>query len=426
MIRRPWSERLQRVSASTAVAVVLLCSLHAAPASAQTSTGSVRGFVTTKDGTPAPGATVLARHLESGLQRSSIANDRGAYALLGMVAGEYQITARRVGLQPVTKRQRVAIGQTIILDFQLDDASAQLAAVTISASAIETRTSEVATNVSREQIENLPSVDRNFLALAALAPGVRISGSNNNATTKTFSAGAQPAQYVNVFIDGASLKSDILPSGLAGQNASRGNPFPQNAVQEFRVITQNYKAEYQKATSAIITATTKSGSNQWRGGAFAYGQGTNFTALDTFQLIQKGAPNSRFRKASLDRYIGGVSLGGPLVKDKLFLFTSYETNIQDRQNTVTFGTVPANLPASVAQEFQTAAGTFTSPFRSHLLFTKLTLAQSDRTTYELSYSLRKETDIRSFGGQTSFGAAENVRNGLNNINANLLERRQSA
>jgi len=90
---------------------------------------------------------------------------------------------------------------------------------------------------------------------------------------------------------------------------------------------------------------------------------------------------------------------GTLIKDRLFLFTSYETNIQDRQNTVTFGAIPANLPASVTQEFQAAAGTFTSSFRSHLLFTKLTLAHSERTTYELSYSFRKETDIRSFGGQ---------------------------
>ncbi len=417
MTSRSWVDRLQHAAMAAAAAVALLLAPIGAPAGAQTTTGSVRGFVTTKAGEAAAGATVTARNVETGLQRSSLVSERGAYALLGLVAGDYEITSRRVGLQPVTKRQRVAIGQTLSLDFMLDDASAQLAAVTVTASAIETKTSEVATNVSREQIENLPSSDRNFLALAQLAPGVRINGANNASTTKSFSAGAQPAQYVNVFIDGASFKSDVLPSGLSGQDASRGNPFPQNAVQEFRVITANYKAEYQKATSAIITATTKSGSNRWQGGAFGYGQGTNFTALDTFQLNQKGAANSTFRRASLARYMAGGSIGGPIIKDKLFFFGSYEANIQDRENTVVFGTIPATLPASVASEFRAAAGTFGSPFRSNLIFSKLTYAQSNATSYELSYSLRNETDIRSFGGQTSFGAAENVRNGVTNVNA---------
>ena len=417
MTSRMWVHRLQRAAKTAAAALALILAPNGTPAGAQTSTATVRGFVTTKGSTPAASATVIAKNIETGLQRASTANDRGGYALLGLAPGEYDITARRVGLQPVTKRQRVAIGQTLTLDFLLDDATVQLAAVNVSASAVETRTSEVATNVSREQIENLPTVDRNFLSLAALAPGVRISGSSNNSTTKTFSAGAQPAQYVNVFIDGASLKSDILPSGLSGQDASRGNPFPQNAVQEFRVITQNYKAEYQKATSAIITATTKSGSNTWSGGVFAYGQGTNFTALDTFQLVQKGAANSSFRRPTFERFLGGVSIGGPLVKDKLFLFASYEQNRQDRENSVQFGTsFPANLPASVRSEFNTQVGTFGSPFRSNLLFTKLTFAQSERTVYEASYSLRKETDIRGFGGGTSFQSAENVRNGLNNVN----------
>ncbi|MDQ6612595.1 MAG: carboxypeptidase-like regulatory domain-containing protein, partial [Gemmatimonadota bacterium] len=396
---------------------MLLGSAALAPLRAQTTTGSVRGVVTSGATEPAVGATVTARNVASGLQRVALANDRGYYVLLGLVAGDYDVTVRRVGLQPITKRQQVQIGQTLTLDFQLDASTTTLAQVTVVAatSAAETRTSEIATNVSTAQIENLPTSDRNFLTFAQLAPGVRISGSNNEATSKTFSAGAQTAQNVNIFIDGASLKSDVLPSGLSGQDASRGNPFPQNAVQEFRVITQNYKAEYQKATSAIITATTKSGSNTWAGGLFGYGQGTNFTALDTFALVQKGAKNSTFKRPTLSRYMAGGSLGGPLVKDKLFMFASYESNIQDRSNTVNFGTVPAALPDSVKQQFARQVGTFTSPFRSQLAFGKLTLQQSEKTSYEASYSLRHETDIRSFGGGTSYESAENVRNDVNSV-----------
>mgnify|MGYP000027917467 CR=1 FL=1 len=421
MISFVWNFRLRQL-AMRAMTRLVLGTLLITPlllpetGNAQATTGSVRGFVTMSATEPAVGATVTARNVASGLTRTSQANDRGYYILLGLVAGEYEISVRRIGAVAATRFQTVQIGQSLTLDISLAVAATTLAQVQVTAAAAaETRTSEVATNVSAAQIEKLPTSDRNFLTFAQLAPGVRITGSGNEATTKSFSAGAQPAQNVNIFIDGASLKSDVLPSGLSGQDASRGNPFPQNAVQEFRVITQNYKAEYQKATSAIITATTKSGSNKWEGNFFGYGQGTNFTALDTFALNQKGAPNSNFKRPTLSRYMAGGSIGGPLVTDKLFLFASYETNIQDRSNTVNFGTLPATLPDSVKAQFNARAGTFTSPFRSNLAFGKLTWLQGEKTSYEASYSLRHETDIRNFGGGTSFESAENVRNDVNNI-----------
>ena len=124
---------------------------------------------------------------------------------------------------------------------------------------VDTRTSEVTTNVTEEQVRYLPQNTRNFLNFAALAPGVRVA---DNEIRKEITAGALPSQNINVFIDGVSYKNDVIEGGVIGQDASRGNPFPQNAVQEFQVITQNYKAEYEKAASAIITAITKSGGNR--------------------------------------------------------------------------------------------------------------------------------------------------------------------
>ena len=128
--------------------------------------------------------------------------------------------------------------------------------------AVETRTSEVATNVTTQQIENLPQDDRNFLNFAALAPGIRLS---TDPQRKTFAGDAQDPEQTNIFIDGVSTKNDILQGGTVGQDSSRGNPFPQSAVQEFRVITQNYSAQYDHASSAIITAVTKSGGNEFKG-----------------------------------------------------------------------------------------------------------------------------------------------------------------
>lgn len=380
-------------------------------ARAQTTTGSIRGYATTANGQPATGATVTATNVATAATRSNVANDRGYYVLTGLVPGEYTVTVRRVGLQPQTRRQTVGIGQTIQLDLRLDDAATQLSAVTVAATrGFETRTSEVATNVSQGQIEALPTSDRNFLGLASLAPGVRIAGEGAEGTTKTFRSGALDASSINVFIDGASQKNDITGSGIAGQDASRGNPFPQNAVQEFRVVTQNFKAEYQKASSAIIVATTKSGTNRWQGSAFANYVNDGFVALDSFQRRSRVTNPTTFAQQDYRRYLMGATLGGPLIKDKLFVFGSYEGNSQNRGQTVLFNSVPATLPANIAARFANNTGSYQSPFRSNLALVKLNYTASENTNYELSYNGRFETDVRSFGGQTSIEAAENVRN----------------
>ncbi len=382
---------------------------------AQTTTGSIRGYVTTSDGQPATGATVTATNVANGAARTNAANDRGFYILTGLVPGEYSVAVRRVGLQPQTRRQTVGIGQVIQLDLQLTNVAAQLSTVTVAASrpGLETRTSEVATNVSQAQINALPTTDRNFLGLAGLAPGVRISGEGAEGTTKNFRAGALDAGSINVFIDGASQKNDITGSGIAGQDASRGNPFPQNAVQEFRVITQNFKAEYQKASSAIIVATTKSGSNQWHGSLFGSYVNDGFVALDTFQRVNRQANPTTFKLQDYRRYLGGATLGGPIIRNKLFFFGSYEGNNQNRANNVGFNTLPATLPADIASRFNSNVGSFTSPFRESLVLAKLNFVANEQTNYELSYNGRYETDVRSFGGTTSIESAENVRNKVN-------------
>src|SRR6185312_5751016 len=130
-----------------------------------------------------------------------------------------------------------------------------------------TRTSEVATNVTQAQITKLPTPSRNFLDLAQLAPGVQVTEDRVNGQFRTVTAGGQPPSAVNLFIDGTSYKNELTGGGIAGQDASRGNPFPRDAVQEYRVITQNFKAEYQQSSGAIIVATTRAGGNVWSGDA---------------------------------------------------------------------------------------------------------------------------------------------------------------
>ncbi len=397
------------------VALLAAVVVAASAALSQTTTGTLRGTITAQ-GQPAAGATVTATNIASGSARSTAASATGTYIIAGLVPGQYNVTTRRVGLAPQTLRQTVGIGQVIQLDFVLTAVATQLGAVVVQADrGFETRTSEVSTNVSQAQITNLPTSDRNFLGLASLAPGVRISGENSEGTTRTFRAGALDASSINVFIDGASQKNDVTSSGIAGQDASRGNPFPQNAVQEFRVITQNFKAEYQKASSAIIVATTKSGSNTWTGSAFGTYVNNDFVSLDSFQRKNRTANPATFSRQDYRRYLAGGTLGGPIIRNKLFFFGSYEMNNQNRAQSVNFSPIPSTavIPPNVVQRFGSNVGSFQSPFRSNLFLGKLNYTASDETAYELSYNGRFETDVRSFGGGTSIESAENVRNKVN-------------
>ena len=395
------------------IALLAAVCLMSASLGAQTVTGTLRGYVRTADGTPVGDAQVSARNPATNQLRGATTSATGAYTLGGLRPGLYEISVRRIGFAPTTLTLQIQVGQTLDQSFVIGATATQLAAVQVTAASTraERKTSEVATNVTQAQINDLPTASRNFLDLAALAPGVRVDPDRIDGRSKTFSAGAQPPQAINVFVDGASYKNDILVGGVAGQQDSRGNPFPRNAVQEFRITTANFKAEYQKATSAIITAVTKSGTNMWTGSAFADVQNQSFVALDTFSRAAR-ATNANFTRPDYSRYLVGLSGGGPLIQDKLFFFGSYEGNYQNRQGRLALqGNVP-QLPASV----QALNGqTNTSPFRSNLLFGKLSYNPNHSQLWEVTGDFRHETDIRRFGGQFSdiqraYSAGENFRN----------------
>jgi outer membrane receptor protein involved in Fe transport len=354
--------------------------------------------VTDENGAPIEGARVIAASILTGAQREATTQAKGYYALLGLAPAEYEVTARQIGRAAQKIRVRVLIGEVFPLDFRLAASAVQVAAVTVAvASGVETRTSEVATNVTQQQIDRLPTVSRNFLDLAALAPGVTVSEDRVNGTGfKTFQGGGASANQTNIFVDGTSLKNDLTAGGVTGQDASRGNPFPRNAIQEYRVITQNFKAEYQKAASAIITATTRSGGNVWSGNAFFGYQNKGLVALDTFQIAAKNASPSTFTKPDYTRSLVGLSLGGPIQQDRLFFFGAYEGNYQNRDNLITF-TPPTGVAALDSVNLKQYNGSFVSPFRETLVFGKLNYNIDAKSSAELSFSDRHETDVRDFG-----------------------------
>src|SRR5712664_2388482 len=366
-------------------------------AAAQTSTGSIRGYVTDSSGTAIAGARVTAVNSQTAAQREVTTQSNGFYAILGLVPAEYEVTARQIGMAPQKLKVRVLIGEVFPLDLKLTASAIQVEGVAVVAAAtgIEMRTSEIATNVTQQQIERLPTASRNFLDLAALAPGVTISDDRINSVSRTFTAGGQSPNTVNIFVDGTSLKNDLTGGGVTGQDASKGNPFPRSAVQEYRVISQNFKAEYQKASSAVITATTKTGGNVWSGNALFGYQNKDVVALDTFQVAAKHVADSiaqatstpsTFTKPDYSRSLVSLSLGGPIQRDRLFFFGSYEGNYQNRSNLVNFATPPTGFPALDTVNIRQYNGNFGAPFRETMVFGKLSYVVNPQSTAELSFS----------------------------------------
>src|SRR5438477_4557366 len=202
----------------TLAALGLLASLLGTNSAAQTTTGTIRGTVTGSGGAPIPSAQVVARNVSTGATRNALSNDAGAYALVGLTPGTYDVNVRRIGSSPQSRTIVVQIGATQVQDFALTTQAAVLETqVVTAATGVETRTSEVATNVTQAQINKLPTPSRNFLDLAQLAPGVQVTEDRVNGQFRTVTAGGQPPSAVNLFIDGTSFKNELTQGGIAGK-----------------------------------------------------------------------------------------------------------------------------------------------------------------------------------------------------------------
>ena len=396
------SRRWWRSPASTGLLFSCLFALFGwSEAAAQNTTGTIRGRVLDESGTPVASAQVSARNIATNVTRTTVSNSAGAYMLVGLAPATYDLSVEVIGYSAAPRQVRVLIGQTLAMDLQLQPQAIVLEGITaVGERVVEVKTPEVATNVTQEQLESLPQGDRNFLNFAALAPGLTVSRLETN---KQITAGGLPATKINVFIDGASYKNDVLEGGVHGQDASRGNPFPQIALQEFRVITQNFKAEYQRAASAVVTGTTRSGTNDFKVDGFVLGQNKSLVEQNPGVELRCELEDVCDPKPEYEQLQLGLAAGGPITRDKLFYFAAFEGNYQNRESIVA-----VNNPA-FADQFSEYTGTFDQPFRSSLGVAKLSWIPRENQTLDLSWNGRFESDKRGFGGTTSFESAENVK-----------------
>ena len=378
----------RRHALATAVVLAL-----AGAAQAQLSTSTIKGQITSGSSAAQAGLAVTAVNQANGNTYRTATLADGSYVLTGLAPGAYEIRVAGPGGAAVkTQVITVQVGETAAVDLALGGTVIQLEQVTVVGSAQRqgVKDSQVGTNVSRKMIENLPQSTRNFMSSADLAPGVAFNSDNQGNTN--IQSGSQNFDHVNVFIDGVGQKNNILRGGVSGQDNSRGNPFPQSAIAEYKVLTQNYKAEFDQVSSAAITAITKSGSNEFHGEAYVDRTGTNWRAKSQFEK-EKEAQGVALLPSTKNEY--GFSVGGPIKQDQVHFFVAYDgKDIDDSRQVVTKNLDKLPAGQGIVPTLAGYSGSHVDPFREHLFFGKVDTQINEDQKLSASVRVRREKDIR--------------------------------
>lgn len=362
----------------------------AVPAQAQVSS-SLRGTVTAEGGV----SQVTIVNVDTGFTRTSAPTADGGYQFASLPPGNYRLEVTTPSGVRRTDEFRLAVAQNAVFDFDLSTPDAPSTPggeeVIVTGSRIRSmQGGEVGTTISQRLIDQLPQYNRNFLAFADLAPGVQFI--TNSGGQSRLQGGAQNSNSVNIFIDGIGQKDYVLKNGVTGQDSTAGNPFPQSAIGEYRVISSNYKAEFDQVSSVAITAVTKSGTNKFEGSGFVDFSNEDLRDARPLEFMPANAAG---KVRSKDLHFGGT-LGGPIIKDVLHFFAAYEGKRIFFPRDVT---IPATLssalpliPANLAANY----GAYTEEFNENLYFGKINFTPSDRDLFEFSGKYRDESG-ESFG-----------------------------
>ena len=263
-----------------------------------------------------PGATVTATNVDTQLSRDTTTDESGQYALRLLPLGNYKVEVTLTGFKTFSQTGiLLEVGRNARIDATIEPGSvAESVSVVGNAPLIETTESSISRTVGQNEVLNLPLVNRDLYSLLSITGGVT-SNENSNSLggpeQLTTINGSQKAQIgsVNFQLDGGNNTA-----GLRGT----GNPAPNpEAVQEFRVITNNYAAEYGRYPAGVIDVVTKSGTNQLHGAVFAFFRDENLNAK------RWAPPGTASTKDPLDRNQYGAAMGGPIDRDKTFYFVSY-------------------------------------------------------------------------------------------------------
>jgi hypothetical protein len=301
---------------------IAAATLFAAQLMAQTS-GRIEGIVTDNTGASLPGTTVTATHVETNVSRTTVTDKDGAYTITPLSVGDYRVDFALSGFRTATVQVELEVNEVARVDVRMElGAVSEALTVVAEAPVIEKTTSFIATVIEEEMVENLPLNGRNFTQLATLSPGVTrgIPGSNaagggSGTDAETFrysefggaalSVNGLREQFNNYMIEGVDNNEALV-------NSIAYLPSPE-AIQEFNVITTTAPAEFGRAGGAVQNLVIKSGTNSFDGSVFYFLRPESLAAKPKFAVEKPDFENEDY----------GATIGGPLLRDRLFYFFSY-------------------------------------------------------------------------------------------------------
>jgi Carboxypeptidase regulatory-like domain/TonB dependent receptor len=301
----------------TLLMVIAAVGTSTALGQAQSNAADVRGYVRDQQGALVPNASVTARNTATNVARATTTNSEGLYEILNLPPGNYDVTVEAQGFKKASlPAVTLTVGQRGDLDVTLEPGSID-AVVTITGATtelVETSKTAVATTVDQQRIDNLPINERNYLSFALTTSTV---GRDNGrpigpAPTTGLNFGGQRGRSNLVQVDGADNTDNSV-------NAARST-VSQEAVQEFQVVSNSFAPEFGRSSGGVVNVVTKSGTNEFRGNIFGFLRDKSFQARNPFAPIAKPA----FKRTQY-----GVTLGGPLDRDRTFVFFAFEQRRRD-------------------------------------------------------------------------------------------------
>jgi hypothetical protein len=329
-----------------AVVVGMLLAVALGHAQGVGTSGQITGSVTDSAGRVVPKATVEAVDTQTGAKRMAMTDDSGQFRVMGVAPSTYDVSVQMSGFATeIRKGVTVAVGQTVVSDFKLNLAKvATVVEVTDMPPIVETERSSQADTIDQQYIADLPIDRRDYLTFTLLAPGV--SDSTRLAGDQDFRVKQTPQSGLSFYGSNGRGNSITVDGGeTSGDSGGVRLTVNQDDVQEFQINRSNYGADLGGATGASINIVTKSGTNNAHGTLYGFFRNDAMDARDPFAFSSALAPDPTYAnfnttstgepiKNSLSRQQYGGNIGFPILKDKTFLFASFEGLRQDSQNSV--------------------------------------------------------------------------------------------
>jgi hypothetical protein len=319
------------------VGVILAASLYPASLAAQAVTGTILGTVTDDSGAVLPGVSVTVTNTGTGLVRTAVTNEAGEFTVPSIPTGTYTVNAELQGFKTVSVPDlRLGVDQRLRVNVKLEvGAVSETITVVGSSPLVQTSSSELGTTVDEEQIKQLPLDGRNFVSLTRNLPGVtrgnpgaNIDGAGSLAwrASASFSANGQRARDNNFMLDGVDNNETWLQTVVI---------FPSvDALDEFKMQTSTYSAEFGRSLGGVVNLQIKSGTNAFRGSAFEFHRNDAFDANNFFNN------RAHREKPDFSQHQFGGTLGGPIFRDRTFFFGDYQ-GLRITQGQTYLSTVPS-------------------------------------------------------------------------------------